>query len=98
MTPQVAPATAPPTPNPAPPVLERALSAPEAPKVVDPKAPRIYDSTDADVAAPVTVRQDMPLFHRPITKDRMGVLVVVIDEAGRVETATVTQSVDPYYD
>jgi hypothetical protein len=71
---------------------------PEVPKVVEPKTPRIYDSNDADVVAPVSVQQDMPQFHRPITKDRIGVLVVVIDEAGRVETATVTQSLDSYYD
>jgi hypothetical protein len=70
----------------------------EAPNVTAPNTPRIYGSDDAKVVVPVIVQQDMPQFHRPITQDKIGVLVVVIDEAGRVETATITQSLDPYYD
>jgi hypothetical protein len=97
-----------PTAAPAPPAPAVLASPPPAPeskaetldelKAAAPAIPRIYGSEDADVVAPVTVQQDMPQFHRPITKDRIGVLVVVVDETGRVETATVTQSLDSYYD
>jgi hypothetical protein len=105
--PHAAPAPVPPpavtTPTPTtrasrPPAPESQAPAPDAPTVAAPNTPKVYDSTDADVVAPVTVQQDMPQFHRRITQDRIGVLVVVVDEAGRVETATVTQSIDAYYD
>jgi hypothetical protein len=104
---QAAPAPVPPpavtTPAPAarasaPPAPESQAPALDAPKVAAPNTLKVYDSNDADVVAPVTVQQDLPQFHRRITQDRIGVLVVVIDETGRVETATVTQSIDSYYD
>jgi hypothetical protein len=63
-----------------------------------PRTPAIYDVNDADVVAPVTVRQEMPRFHRPVTADRIGVLFVIIDETGRVESAISTTALDSYYD
>jgi hypothetical protein len=57
----------------------------------------IYDSGDTDVIAPVTVRQEMPRFYRPITTERVAVLFIVIDEMGRVESAMVTTPLDSYY-
>ena len=59
--------------------------------------PAIYDSSDADVLAPVTLRQEMPSFYRPITIERVAVLFVVVDEMGRVESAIVTTPLDAYY-
>jgi TonB family protein len=62
------------------------------------ETPTIHDSDDAAVVAPVTIAQDMPRLHRPTTTDKTGVLVVVINEAGRVESAVITQPLDSYYD
>ncbi len=81
-----------------PPAAESKAETPDPPKVAAPASPRIYGSEDADVVAPVIVQQDMPQFHRPITRDRIGVLVVIIDESGRVETATIPQPLDSFYD
>jgi len=58
----------------------------------------IYDSNHPEVSAPVTVQQDIPRFPRPLLTDRTGVLFIVIDESGGVESAIVTESVDRAYD
>ena len=63
-----------------------------------PAPPAIYEAEDPDVTPPVTLNQDIPPLHRPITAERSGVVVVVIDEAGKVESAVVAQSFDAYYD
>ena len=89
------PAPASPLPSPVPP---RPALVQQSPAVAVPKTPRIYESEDADVISPVTLYQDMPPFHRPITAERNGVVVVVINEAGRVESAIIAQSLDSYYD
>jgi TonB family protein len=82
-----------PTPVPAAPALVQ-----ESPASAVPKAPRIYEAEDTDVIAPVTLNQDIPPLHRPITAERQGVVVVVINEAGRVDSAVIAQSFDSYYD
>jgi len=83
-----------PAPAPPPPAVAEELPASVAP----PTAPRIYEAADTDVIPPVTLNQDIPPLHRPIAAERSGIVVVVIDEAGRVESAVVTQSFDGYYD
>jgi TonB family protein len=89
-----APAPEPPKPVVAAPVPVTAAPAPKT----DPM--RIYSIADRDVTPPVIVRQDMPSLS-PIIKmqanDR-GVIEIVINEAGRVEAATVRQPVHPKYD
>jgi len=82
-----------PAPAPLPPALVQ-----ESPARAVPKTPRIYESEDTGVIAPVIVNQDIPPLHRPITAERNGVVVVVINEAGRVESAVIAQSFDAYYD
>jgi TonB family protein len=59
--------------------------------------PKIY-STESNVVRPVTVLQDLPRFPRNIGPMRSGVLEIVIDEAGRVETATIRSSINARYD
>ncbi len=79
---------------PAPP--EPAISAPAA----APAQPMIYSADDTQVVAPVTVRQELPRLPSSIVamaRDR-GVLEVVIDEAGRVESAAIRASVHVTYD
>ncbi len=79
---------------PAPP--EPAISAPAAASA----QPMIYSADDTQVVAPVTVRQELPRLPSSIVamaRDR-GVLEVVIDEAGRVESAAIRASVHVTYD
>lgn len=93
------------TPVPPPVVLQPTVSQQVAPQIVPepakpaaPKMPRIYDSNDRDVAVPVTIRQDLPRFQRPVPVERTGVLFIVIDEVGVVESAIITESMDRAYD
>jgi tetratricopeptide (TPR) repeat protein len=63
-------------------------------------APKVYTSDDADVTPPVTVRQDVPRVPMNImtqARDR-GILEVVIDELGRVESAVIRSAIHPSYD
>ncbi len=60
-------------------------------------APKIY-STESNVVRPATVLQDLPRFPRNIGPMRSGVLEIVIDEAGRVENATIRSSINARYD
>jgi TonB family protein len=60
--------------------------------------PRIYDSNDEDVVAPVTVKQDIPAFPWEVPVERRGVLFIVISENGGVESAIITESLDRAYD
>ncbi|HKE84665.1 MAG TPA: energy transducer TonB [Vicinamibacterales bacterium] len=62
------------------------------------RMPRIYDSNDADVVAPVTVRQDIPRFSMTVLSEKTGVLFIVIGETGSVESAIITQPLDTAYD
>lgn len=62
--------------------------------------PKVYTTDDAEVTAPVTVRQDVPKVPLTIlnqVRDR-GIIEVIIDELGRVESAAIRASVHPSYD
>ena len=73
---------------------------PPAPVVapVVPAAPRVYASGDANVVAPISVRQDLPAFTRGLPAPPSGSLEVVIDETGAVESATMREPINPTYD
>lgn len=88
---------------------EAALKSAEAPKPAEPVAappppvpvaPKIYTTDDPGVTPPVTVRQDVPKV--PISVINMvrekGIIEVIIDELGRVESAAIRASVHPSYD
>lgn len=80
---------------------EPVVQAPPPPPPKPVKA--IYDGSDADVAPPLMIRQDMPpwptqantLTNTPI---RPGVVEIVIDESGRVERAVMRQAIASFYD
>jgi TonB family protein len=60
-------------------------------------AGRIYGVQDVEVVAPVVVRESLaPL--RDVFAVRIGVVTIVIDETGGVESAKMTVSVNPVYD
>jgi TonB family protein len=94
-------ATAPPPEAPKPTAAASApasAAAPSAPPKPDPL--RVYNLSDRDVTPPVIIRQDMPQLT-PVMKvqaNNRGVIEVVVNEAGRVEAATIRQSVHPMYD
>lgn len=77
--------------------------APAAPAgSAEPPAPRVYTQDDKDVIAPVEIKRTYPAWH-PIgtMSDKFrynGVLRIVIDEQGKVETASLVRSVAPAYD
>jgi hypothetical protein len=80
----------PPPPPPAP--------APVAPAPAAPKAPRSFTSTDANVVAPVPIKQELPPFPGPLTIPRLGLIEILIDERGAVESAIIRQSISAKYD
>ena len=47
---------------------------------------------------PVAIGQEMPAFTGKMTLDRIGVLEIVIDQSGGVESATMVQPSEPLYD
>lgn len=77
---------------PAPAVLAR-----PAPAAV-PAAPRVYATSDAQVVPPVALKQTLPPFPAQLPIARRGVLELVINEKGVVESATMRESVNPRYD
>jgi TonB family protein len=84
----------------------KALAPPPPPKVALTPAPvtpprdfsRVFTSEDSDAVAPVTVRQNMPRFPGNLTTPAAGVIELVIDATGAVETVRLLESVHPQYD
>jgi outer membrane biosynthesis protein TonB len=74
------------------------VAEPPPQEVPAPRMPRIFDSNDADVVAPVTVRQDIPRFPTAVPTEKTGVLFIVIGETGSVESAIVTEPLDKAFD
>ena len=67
-----------------------------------PPAPIIYGGDDASVTVPVALTQEMPPWRLP-TNIRNGVTLsglvrVIIDETGKVESATMLRAIHPSYD
>jgi hypothetical protein len=57
----------------------------------------IYTKSDAGVIEPEAIRQSLPPFAVRVTAVRSGVLEVVIDETGSVESAAMVEPLDPTY-
>ena len=70
-----------------------------SPAASSPPAARLYDATDGDVVAPVPIEQQLPPFRvsSPL-KPQLGLLVLIIDENGRVESAALNVRIHPAYD
>jgi len=83
-------AAAPPPPPPLPTVAA-------APPPV-PAAPRVYTGGESGITPPAVINQALPPFPGQIVIPRTGKLDLVIDEAGAVESATISGSVTPTYD
>lgn len=97
-------AAPPPPPPPPPPPAPEPARAPEpvapAPEAAAVSADRIFGADDVGVVAPAVVKQTMPRLSVQAgvaARDR-GLLEVVIDEQGRVVTATVRMPIQPAFD
>jgi hypothetical protein len=85
-------------PPPPPPVTAPPAAPVEEPTPPAPKAPRIYSASDHEVTPPAVVRQDLPPYPGQVFLPRQGVLEVLIDESGMVETALMRVAVANNYD
>jgi hypothetical protein len=85
-------ALAPPPPPPAPVVA----AAPPAAPVRDYR--RVYTLADADVVQPIPIRQPMPRFPGQMVTRAEGVLELVVDVTGFVESARMLEPAHPQYD
>jgi hypothetical protein len=83
-------------PPPAPVVPVPVTPPPPAPVAV-PRAPVVYTTEDKTVLPPETVRQELPQYPGRVTFDRSGVIEVVIDADGTVESATMLEGVEALY-
>jgi len=76
---------------------------PPTPVVVQelPKAPperKVYSSSDRNVVPPIAVAQRVPASPGPVRTAHAGVIEVVIDDTGSVESATMLATINPQYD
>jgi hypothetical protein len=84
------------TPAPVP-VVPIAVQAPPPPAPAPPREPTIYAQDDKNVVPPVVISQEIPPYPGRVSIDRVGVIEVVIDASGSVESATMVEPVDPIY-
>jgi TonB family protein len=100
-----APAPGPGSPKPAaPPEGTPAAPAPSgvpaSTAATPPAAARVYGPNDTEVIPPVPIRQDIPRWpasYLPAGSPD-GIVEVVVDETGAVESATIRQSLNKFYD
>src|SRR5688572_23388490 len=83
----------PPTPVPA---AAEAILPPGPPATI--QAPRLYTAEDRNVVPPQAIRQQIPAFPGKVTMAKSGVLELVIDNSGNVESAMMRVSVNAQYD
>jgi TonB family protein len=86
---------------PAPPPFEPARSAESRSAQPLERVDRIYSAADTDVTAPITVAQRTPQWHPTSSEagqDYRGVLRLLIDRTGAVESASMPAGTRPMYD
>ncbi len=73
---------------------------PAAPPEPTPARPvrSVYSADDAGVVAPVAIQQKVPKFPAAVTKTATGMLELVIDETGAVQSEMMRMSIEPAYD
>ena len=80
----------------APPVKAEALLPPGPPATI--QAPKLYTADDRNVVPPQAIRQEIPAFPGKVTMTKTGVLELVIDRSGNVESAMMRVPVNAQYD
>lgn len=63
-----------------------------------PPSRMIYAGHEPGLTAPVTLRQTLPPFQGDMTSPREGVIELIINEAGEVESAAIRSSITQRYD
>lgn len=63
-----------------------------------PRVVKIYSAADLNVVPPIIVSQQIPPYPGQVRLAQTGVIEVVIDTRGEVESATMVASVNPQYD
>jgi hypothetical protein len=77
------------------PVVPELPTPPPQPRAV---APKVYSSNDLNVIPPVAMSQQIPPFRGQIREAQSGVLEVLIDTMGGVESASMLTPINPQYD
>jgi hypothetical protein len=86
-------------PEPVARALPQAPVVPELPAAPPPpRAPKVYSSNDLNVVPPIAMNQQIPAFRGLIREAQSGVLEVLIDTMGGVESASMTTPISPQYD
>src|SRR5215472_17746621 len=85
-------------PPPAPEPPPAAAAAPRAAVAAVPDVAKIYATGDPNVVPPVTVRQELPPFAGVVPRLMVGAMEVIIDETGKVASASMRASTMPNYD
>src|SRR5262249_52002626 len=84
------------TPMPAPLPTASVSGAARAPEAANiPRPVKVYTGSDLDVMMPIVIRQDLPPYPGQVLIPRQGMIEVLIDETGSVETAMIRLSVTP---
>ena len=82
-----------------PPAVPAAMTVAEAPIAAPPPTvPKLYSAEDRNVVPPIPVKQQIPAFPGRVSAAKTGVLELVIDKTGAVESATMRVPVNPQYD
>ena len=58
----------------------------------------MYSADDANVVAPVVIQQKVPRFPVPVSRPTTGMIELVIDEAGAVQSEMMRVPIDPTFD
>jgi hypothetical protein len=86
-------------PEPVARALPRAPVVTDAPSPLPPRdAVKVYSAHDSNVVPPIALHQEIPPYRGQIRVPQTGVIEVLIDTMGRVESAAMVASVNPYYD
>jgi TonB family protein len=86
-------------PEPVARALPQALVVPELPTPPAARAvAKVYSASDTNVVPPIALRQQIPAYPGQIRIPQTGVIEVLIDTLGGVESASMVASVNPQYD
>jgi hypothetical protein len=82
-----------------PPAVPPSMKVAEAPVAAPPpSAPKLYSAEDRNVVPPIALRQQIPPYPGKVSAAKTGVLELVIDKTGAVESATMRVPVNAQYD
>jgi hypothetical protein len=83
-----------------PPEPLKPATPPPPPPPAQPDPNKVYTLGDKDIVAPTVLRQEMPRLTPQMTMQAAdhGVIEIVINDQGRVESAIIRQPVQPLYD